>query len=290
MKESVMIIDGTNLLHRSHHALFNTNMRSADGNPTWALHGLLLSISNLASKFQPSHIVVAFDTPGGCKFRRELLPSYKANRGAPNQELGYQLAQAYVSISMIGIGAIAMSEYEADDLMATVANLALSKGMESIVVSSDRDCYQLIEEGVQVAKPDGTIITNLYMEEKYGISATRYRDLAALRGEPSDNLKGIPGIGEKNAVKLINSFDDIASLRDKPELIREVLSERLTSSLIENFDNYLVNLEIGKLLKDLPVHGIIEKSRLPLKAEKIREALIPLGLYNASSKLTTNLS
>jgi DNA polymerase-1 len=191
---------------------------------------------------------------------------------------------------MIGIGAIAMSEYEADDLMATVANLALSKGMDSIVVSSDRDCYQLIEEGVQVAKPDGTIITNIYMEEKYGIPASRYRDLAALRGEPSDNLKGIPGIGEKNAVKLINSFDDIASLRDKPELIREVLSERLTSSLIENFDNYLVNLEIGKLLKDLPVHGIIEKSRLPLKADKIREALIPLGLYNASSKLTTNLS
>jgi len=290
MNETVLIFDGTNLLHRSHHALFNTDMRSSDGNPTWALHGLLLSISNLSAKFKPSHIVVAFDTPGGCKFRRELLPTYKANRGAPNQELGYQLAQAYVSISMLGLGAIAMNEYEADDLMATVATLASDKGMKSIVVSSDRDCYQLIEEGVIVSKPDGTIITDEFMKEKYGIPASRYRDLAALRGEPSDNLKGIPGIGEKNAVKLINAVDNIAGLRDEPLKAREILSERLAKNLIDNFDNYLVNLEIGKLLRDLPVGGIIENSKLPLKADKIREALIPLGLYVASGKLTTNLS
>ena len=162
--------------------------------------------------------------------------------------------------------------------------------MKSVVVSSDRDCYQLISDNVKVCKPDGTIVTNEYMLEKYGIPANRYRDLAALRGEPSDNLKGIPGIGEKNAVKLINAVENIAALKNTPEMAKGILSERLMLSLLENFDNYLINHEIGKLLTDLPIHGVIGKSKLPLDPIKVKETLAPMGLYVAANKLTTILS
>lgn len=248
-----LAIDGTNLLYRSHHALSRSDLRHA-GRPVWAVHGLLSSIARLTRTFKPDAVVVAFDSAGGCPARRQLQPAYKATRSAPEQDLAYQLDWAPRLLAVLGLGTWVLPGWEADDGVASAAAAFSAQGGQCVVVSSDRDVFQLSGSSVSVALPDGVVVSDDFTQAKYGVPVHQYVYLAALRGEPSDNLPGVPGVGVKTAAKLLRAFGTLEGVLDaSDEQLRAVAGPRTTQALREHAATARLSFEVAQLRTDLPV-------------------------------------
>jgi DNA polymerase-1 len=283
--ERILILDGTNLVHRSFHGMRGSGL-SHKGEPVWALHGLATTIARFIVDVRPTRIVTAFDLPGGAPQRRNVVPEYKGNRSVPEIELLKQLNASLDMCSKAGLGATTAQGWEADDVIASAARVARDKGWNGVVVSSDRDCYQLLSESCIVAKPDGKRWDIARLWEEIGVSPDGYRNLAALRGEPSDNLVGVPGFGEKTAVKLISVYPNPDSMLLDPEGVRSVIGEAATGKLFANFEIYRRNLEVGALRRDLPMDDVISDRPHP---DRVQEALLSFGLPSAAAKLSAAL-
>ena len=283
--KKILLFDGTNLLHRSHHALLKTDLRDREGNPVWAVHGLILSIISFAKKYEATNVVVTFDTPGGSAFRKELHPLYKANRGESNSGINYQLSLAYVILSELGISTVAMQHEEADDLLASLASQAMSEYDEIIVVSNDRDCYQLINEKTKVLKTNAELVDNLFVKEKYGIEANDYKVFAAFRGEPGDNIEGIKGIGEVKAVKIINALNSYENLARHEEILKDILGTKLAISVITQQELLDRNLKLVELKRNLLVAPSLAKSELLFDKARVDEVLSKHNLMQVKKKI-----
>ena len=285
----VLVLDGTNLLHRSHHAMMASGLTDRNGQPVWALHGLGTTIARLAEQSNPHRIVTAFDTSGGCPARRVLAPEYKGTRKAPDPALVRQLDEAPALLGRAGLGATVADGWEADDLMASAVTAARARGWLSVVVSSDRDAYQLIADDCVVAKPDGSTWDAERLHAEIGVSPRGYQHLAALRGETSDNLTGVPGWGAKTAVKLLTTFADPCDVLDQPDalaMLRPVVGPAAAARLIEHAALYRRNLEVGTLNGGLPVDAALAQEIDPSKA---RDAFAAAGLVAAAGKLHRSL-
>jgi DNA polymerase-1 len=284
----LLVLDGTNLLYRSYHALAASKLSHA-GRPVWAVHGLLLQIVKLLEHARPSHLVIAFDTPEGCPTRRALDPGYKTTRTAPVQDLAVQLSWAPSILRQLGFCVLDDQQWEADDIVASAVAAGRRAGLPSTVVTSDRDAYQLLADDVEIRTPENRTVTVETLLRDHGVSPSGYALLAALRGEPSDNLPGVGGVGPKTAAKLVTTFGSFDAIEQATDVeLRRVAGPKTIEALRRDLHLARRSFEVGRLRSDLVVE--LSPARLDaLDPQLVRRVLETCGLTSAGSRLAGTL-
>ena len=252
-KPTLMLLDGNSLAFRAFYALPAENFKTQGGLTTNAVYGFTAMLINLLRDEAPSHIAAAFDVSRQT-FRSERYPEYKAGRSATPDEFRGQIDITKEVLGALGITALSEAGFEADDIIATLATQAETAGYRVLVVTGDRDALQLVSDDVTVLYPikgvsELTRFTPAAVEAKYGLTPKQYPDFAALRGDPSDNLPGIPGVGEKTATKWIAEYGSLQSLVDNVEAVKGKVGD----SLRANLSSVLLNRELTDLVKDVPL-------------------------------------
>ena len=249
----LLVLDGHSLAYRAFYALPVENFSTSTGQPTNAVYGFTSMLVNLLRDEEPSHVAVAFDVSRR-SFRTEKFPDYKATRSASPEGFKGQVELIKEVVRAFGVNALELEGFEADDIIATLATQATTRGFTVGIVSGDRDTFQLVDERTTVLYPrkgvsDLARMTPEAIVEKYGLNPGQYADFAALRGDPSDNLPGIPGVGEKTAVKWLNAYSDLAGLIDHVDEV----GGKVGDALREAVPQVLVNRELTELVRDVPV-------------------------------------
>jgi DNA polymerase-1 len=247
----ILLIDGHSMAYRAFHALPVENFQSSKGQPTNAIYGFASMIVNLIASEAPTHIAVAFDVSRKT-FRSELFPEYKATRSATPDEFRSQMSYLYELVTAMKIQRFAIEGFEADDILATLSTEAEKEGFEVLICSGDRDSFQLVTKNITVLYPKKGVtemnrMTPSAVEEKYGLTPKQYPDFAALRGDPSDNLPSVPGVGEKTATKWIQDFGSLQKLIDGAGQIPGKVGESLRSHI----DAIILNRELTQLQHDV---------------------------------------
>ena len=209
----LLLLDGHSLAYRAFFALPAENFSTTTGQPTNAVYGFTAMLINVLRDEQPTHVAVAFDRSEPT-FRHEQYVEYKANRRETPEDFRSQLSLIFEVLDALGIARLSVPGYEADDVIATLATRAENDGMDVLIVTGDRDVLQLVDDHVTVLMTrrgisDMSRFTPETVEEKYGLTPQQYPDFAAIRGDPSDNLPGIPGVGEKTATKWVREFGSL---------------------------------------------------------------------------------
>ena len=248
-----MLLDGNSLAFRAFYALPAENFKTRGGLTTNAVYGFTAMLINLLRDEQPSHIAAAFDVSRQT-FRKEKYPEYKEGRSATPDEFRGQIDITKEVLGALGITTLAEPGFEADDIIATLATQAEQEGYRVLVVTGDRDSLQLVSDDVTVLYPrkgvsELTRFTPDAVVEKYGLTPTQYPDFAALRGDPSDNLPGIPGVGEKTASKWIVEYGSLQSLVDNVDKVKGKVGDALRA----NLSHVILNRELTDLVKDVPL-------------------------------------
>ncbi len=223
----LLAVDGNSLVHRSFHSQAGTGLRAGDGRPLWAIRGLLTQLVAAAERLCPAAIVVGFDDPAAST-RRTRWPQYKAGRTEKLPSLVSQLDGAADVLREMGIAVVVPIGLEADDVLASAARFAPTVGARTVIMTSDRDAFALIDEHTRVLRiinggvDASPLLTPDLLAVMLGIRPEQYRDYAALRGDPSDNLPGVRGVGAKTAARLLAElgsagavFDDLAAGGDR---------------------------------------------------------------------------
>ena len=252
-KPTLMLLDGNSLAFRAFYALPAENFKTQGGLTTNAVYGFTAMLINLLRDEQPTHIAAAFDVSRQT-FRSEKYPEYKAGRSATPDEFRGQIDITKEVLVALGITALAEPGFEADDIIATLATQAENEGYRVLIVTGDRDALQLVSPDVTVLYPrkgvsELTRFTPDAVVEKYGLTPTQYPDFAALRGDPSDNLPGIPGVGEKTASKWIIEYGSLQALVDQVDTVKGKVGE----SLRANLSHVILNRDLTELVKDVPL-------------------------------------
>ena len=252
-KPTLMLLDGNSLAYRAFYALPAENFKTKSGLTTNAVYGFTAMLINLMRDEAPTHIAAAFDVSRQT-FRSERFPEYKATRSATPDEFRGQIDITKEVLNAMGITALAEPGFEADDIIATLATQADEAGYRVLVVTGDRDALQLVNSEITVLYPiKGVSTLTRYtpdaVVQKYGLTPAQYPDFAALRGDPSDNLPGIPGVGEKTAAKWIVEYGSLQGLVDNVEDVRGKVGD----SLRENLSTVLLNRELTHLVRDVPL-------------------------------------
>ena len=255
--KKLLLIDGHSLAYRAFYALPAENFVTSGGQHTNAIYGFASMLINLISSEKPTHIATAFDVSRKT-FRSERFPDYKANRSATPDEFRSQTSFLYELVSGFGIRHFAVEGFEADDIIATLAKRAESEDFEVLICTGDRDSFQLINEKTTVLYPkrgvtDLARMTPDAVLEKYGLTPAQYPDFAALRGDPSDNLPSIPGVGEKTAAKWIIEFGSLEKLLANTAGI----SGKVGESLRANIAGVELNAELTHLKSDMQIEAKI---------------------------------
>jgi DNA polymerase-1 len=258
-----MLIDGNSLTYRAFHAL-PTDLVTASGQVTNAVFGFTSMFINLVRDHKPDAIAVAFDRPEKT-FRHERDPEYKANRIAAPDILRQQLPLVRQVVDTLGVTAIEQVGVEADDIIATFATLAAARGDDVLIVTGDRDSYQLVQDPhiKVVYNKRGVSDYALYDEagilERTGVHPTQYVQYAALRGDPSDNLPGVPGVGEKTAAKLITTYGGLDGIFEHVE----EQTPKLRQNLAEHEQQARRNVEMMTLLRDVELPITLDELGFP---------------------------
>ena len=252
-KPTLMLLDGNSLAYRAFFALPAENFKTRNGLTTNAVYGFTAMLINLLRDESPSHVAAAFDVSRQT-FRVEKYPEYKAGRSATPDEFRGQIDITKEVLAALGITVLAEPGYEADDIIATLATQAENEGYRVLVVTGDRDSLQLVTDDVTVLYPrkgvsDLTRFTPEAVFEKYGLTPQQYPDFAALRGDPSDNLPGIPGVGEKTATKWIAEYGSLKALVDNVDAIKGKVGDALRA----NLSSVVLNRELTDLVRDVPL-------------------------------------
>ncbi len=251
--KKLLLIDGHSMAYRAFYALPVENFTTAMGQHTNAIYGFATMLISLIKDEKPTHVAVAFDVSRKT-FRAEIFPEYKANRASTPDEFRSQMSYLHEFIDGCGIEHFQLEGYEADDLIATISKKAEIDGFEVLICTGDRDSFQLVNEKTTVLYPKRGVselarMTPDAVFAKYGMTPAQYPDFAALRGDPSDNLPSIPGVGEKTAAKWVVEY---GSLKD---LLSEVdkVGGKVGQALRDNIDNVIRNRELTQLVHDAPI-------------------------------------
>ncbi len=289
-KGTLLLVDGLSMAFRAFFGLPVENFATTTGTPTNAVYGFTTMLATLLKENRPTHVAVAFDLPGGT-FRTERLPSYKGTRDETPPEFEPQVPLIREVLAAMRVAAVDKPRFEADDLLATYARLGREAGMEVLVVSGDRDTIQLVTDDVTLLYPrkgvsDLVRFTPESVEEKYGVKPSEYPDLAALVGETSDNLPGVPGVGPKTAAKWIAAYGGLEGIlvgaEDVPGKAGESLRAHLDQVRLNRELNHLVtDLEVAVPLEDLAYSGgdahAIHEVCDALQFRTLRDRLLPLA-------------
>jgi DNA polymerase I len=258
----LLLLDGHSLAYRAFYALPAENFRTQTGQTTNAVYGFTSMLINLLRDEQPTHAAAAFDVSRQT-FRTEAYADYKANRTRTPDEFSGQLSLIQDVLGALRINALEVEGYEADDLIATLATRAVADGFDVLVCTGDRDALQLVDEHVTVLYPrrgvsDLTRFTPESVVAKYGLTPAQYPDFAALRGDPSDNLPSIPGVGEKTAIKWVQQFGSLDVLIDRVDEIKGKAGDALR----EHLGGVILNRQLTELVRGVPLTAQPEELRL----------------------------
>jgi DNA polymerase-1 len=257
----VLLIDGNSLTYRAFFAL-PTDLATASGQVTNAVYGFTSMLVNLLRDHGSERVAVAFDRPEPT-FRHERVETYKANRDAAPDILRQQMGLVRQVLESLGIPILEKAGFEADDILATLATEARDHGVDAIIVTGDRDTYQLVEDPhIKVlynkrGVSDYVLYDEAGIEERTGVHPTKYVYYAALRGDPSDNLPGVPGVGEKTAAKLVNTYGGLDGIFEN----LDAQSPKLRQNLAENEAHVRQNAEVMVLLRDVELDLRVEDIR-----------------------------
>jgi DNA polymerase-1 len=247
----LLVIDTFNFLHRAYHALPKT-LTDSEGEPTNAVYGVTSMLITVFNQIQPTHVVAATDSEEPT-FRVEEFTAYKAHRKPMDDELASQISKVYEVLDAFGIKRIEVPGYEADDVIATLAvKFAGDAGI--IIVSNDKDLWQLVDGHVVVMVPkgrgDAEWIGKKEAEARMGFDIEYMVDYKGLRGDPSDNIPGVYGVGEVTAKKLIHEFGNLKNIYKN---IEKVKPESLKKKMEENYEQALMSKKLAELVTDVPV-------------------------------------
>jgi len=250
-KPTLLLIDGHSLAFRAFYALSPDSFKTPDGQHTNAVHGFISMLLNILAAEKPTHLAVAFDLSRS-SFRTDEYPEYKGTRGETPPEFNGQTELLREALTAMNIKTITRENFEADDILASLADQSGAKGFNVFVVSGDRDTFQLISESTTILYPVKGVLNLARMDdaavvEKYGIHAKQYPDLAALVGETSDNLPGIPGVGPKTAAKWLQAHGNLEGVLAAAEEITGKVGE----SLREHRELAVRNRRLNHLVRDL---------------------------------------
>ena len=253
MTKRLLLIDGHSMAYRAFFALPAENFTTAQGQHTNAIYGFATMLISLIKEEKPTHIAVAFDVSRKT-FRTDIFPEYKATRSKTPDEFRSQMSYLHELVSAFGIQQFEIEGYEADDIIATITKRAEKEKCEVLICTGDRDSFQLVNEQTTILYPKRGVsemsrMTPEAVIAKYGMSAEQYPDFAALRGDPSDNLPSVPGVGEKTAAKWIVDFGSLKNLLSNVD----TLGGKVGQSLRDNIDNVIRNRELTQLVHDAPM-------------------------------------
>ncbi len=284
----VLAVDGNSIVHRCFHAQAGSGFRSADGRPRWAVRGLLSQLVAAADRLAPDAVVVGFDDPAA-SVRRQRWPQYKAHRGEKLAALVEQLDVAADVLRALGVAVVTPEGWEADDVLASVARQAPAAGATTVVMTSDRDAFGLIDEHTRVLRiiNGGVDASPLLTPERLvtllGVRPEQYPDFAALRGDASDNLPGVPGVGPKTAARLLTAlgdareaFDDLAAGGDRvTAAVGQAAADRLRDPAARAA--WELNRQVMTMRTDVAVD--LDAGRLPLPVDTVRAAFAAQDLH-----------
>jgi DNA polymerase-1 len=258
MTKRLLLIDGHSMAYRAFFALPAENFTTAQGQHTNAIYGFATMLLSLLSSEKPTHVAVAFDVSRKT-FRSEIFPEYKANRAKTPDEFRSQMSYLHELVTAFGITTFEVEGFEADDVIATITKQAEREGAEILICTGDRDSFQLVNEKTTVLYPkrgvsDLARMTPAAVQEKYGMSPEQYPDFAALRGDPSDNLPSVPGVGEKTAAKWVVEYGSLH------ELIANIdkLGGKVGQSLRDSINDVIRNRELTQLIANVPLELSID--------------------------------
>ena len=267
-----MLIDGHSMAFRAFYALPTEKFTTTTGQATNAIYGFLSMLATLLHDEQPTHVAVAFDV-GRTTFRTEMFPDYKAQRDETSPEFISQIPILKNLLTALGITTIEKPNYEADDIIATLATTAQPLGFETLIVTGDRDALQLVNNTTTVLYPmKGVSVIHRFtpqaVQDKYGLTPEQYPDFAALRGDPSDNLPSIPKVGEKTATKWIVQHGNLTNLLNNADTIKGVVG----TNLRERIDQVKLNRQLTEMVKNLDLtHTPPELKLQPVNTETLTE-------------------
>lgn len=247
----LLLIDGHSMAFRAFYALPAENFSTTGGQHTNAVYGFLSMLANILAEEKPAHVAVAFDV-GRKTFRTDIFPAYKAQREASPEEFKGQISILDEILNTLGITTLSMENYEADDILATLTTAAKALEYEILIVTGDRDYLQLVDETTTVLYPmRGVSVLHRFtpeaVEEKYGLTPLQYPDFAALRGDPSDNLPNVPGVGDKTATKWIQQYETLDNLLAHADEIKGKVGDNLR----ERLEQVKLNRELTHMLTDM---------------------------------------
>lgn len=256
--ETLLVVDGHSLAFRAFFALPVDNFSTSSGQATNAVWGFATMLAQVIDAEKPDHLGVAFDVKGGT-FRNEMLPQYKGTREAAPEELLTQLPLIQRMLTALGVTYIEKPGFEGDDVIATLATMGDKAGYYTLVLSGDRDAFQLVDDNVTVLYPghhfkDLKHMTPQSIIDKYKVTPAQYPDLAALRGETADNIPGVPGVGDGFAAKWINQFGSLDGICEHADEIGGKKGE----SLRANIDQVKLNRKVNALVRDVDLGVDIE--------------------------------
>ncbi|MFG2086039.1 MULTISPECIES: DNA polymerase I [unclassified Spirillospora] len=244
-RDRLLLLDGHSLAYRAFFALPVENFSTTDGQPTNAVYGFTSMLINVMRDERPTHIAVAFDRSEPT-FRHEQYVEYKAGRQKTPDEFRSQVSLIFEVLDALRIPRLSVAGFEADDIIATLSVQATQAGLETLIVTGDRDAFQLVNDDVTILYPIRGVSELSRMdpgavEAKYGVPPERYRELAALVGESSDNLPGVPGVGPKTAAKWLAKYGDLGTLVDRVEEIKGKAGDNLREHLAGVLRNHQIN-------------------------------------------------
>jgi DNA polymerase I len=251
----LFLIDGSSQMYRAYHAPVRTAeggfLRNAQGRPTNAVYIFVTMLRKLFNEMQPEYIAASFDLPGRT-FRDDLVSDYKANRTPMPDELAEQIPMVHAACEALGVPILTSERYEADDVIGTLAEKASAAGFEVAIVTGDKDFFQLVRDGIKVYNPkeEGTWYDAAGVKEKFGVAPEQVVDVLALMGDTIDNIKGVPGIGEKGARELIATYGTLENLIAHAG---EVKNKRYREGLQAHADDARQSQMLARIRTDVPV-------------------------------------
>jgi len=291
MTKRLVVIDGKSVFYRGYYAM--PNLALADGTPTGGVYGFATLAIELVKKLKPDYVAVAWDKRGtNIRKRKEMYPEYKAGRKKAPDDFYAQIPILYELLDAFGWPLYELDDYEADDILGAFANEATARGVETCLLTSDLDALQLVGPLVKVyALKNG--LANIeefhpeYFEKKYGIRVDQFLDLKALKGDSSDNLPGVAGIGEKTATQLIQQFDSLDNVYNNLDKIKPTVAKKL----IDGKKMAYLSKEVGRIWSEAPVKLDWEVADInDIDLDKVAQILDRLEFHSLIRRLPDHMS
>ncbi len=259
MRKKLLLIDTFNFLHRAYHALPPT-LTDSEGNPTNAVYGVTAMLISIFGELKPDYVIAALDSEEPT-FRVEDFTAYKAHRKPMEDALASQIPKVFEIMKAFGIKQITVNGYEADDIIGTAVK-RFSKEVDVIIVSNDKDMWQLLGDGVAIMIPtkgnDVDWVGPVEAEKRLEMKPAQLIDFKALRGDPSDNIPGVYGVGEKTAKKLIEEFGSVEEIYKN---ISKVEPESLREKLANNAEEAVMSKHLATIITDVPMEVSLDECK-----------------------------